>query len=307
MNVNIKYRDYLPQNKNKKIDLIIISLIHQSKDMLLYMIKNIQRYLIGNYMFFIHYNGTDFIDENNLPDWVWLNRNPIRTQRFTQTLSFAITDTIKFAVENIDFTNVMLMSSGSVFFRKWEIPKNEYIGILSNQKLFNFKNNVFHEEPVLIKYCGKVSEYLKEKGIGVWQYGFEGHGCDIDLGFHNLIKKRGFKYFKGCQWSGQIFPKNVCIQIAEDIPKLKNENIMFYACEEIYFSTYAYNYAIENNISINFTECNTNWEYYYEIKDINYIINTHYKHPNIGHALCKLPDDTNHPTRIFINSFYYEP
>lgn len=302
--MNIKYRDYLPTNR--RTDLIIVSLIHQNKSMLDYMIKNIQRYLSGEYMFFVHYNGRDFVDENNLPDWVWLNRNPLSTQRFTRTLSLAIADTIKFAVDNVDFINIMLMSSGSAFFRRWDIPKYEYIALESHEKVHNHKcGELLHISPIQIEHCGAVSEYLKNNKGSPWQYGFEGRGCDVDTYFHELIKMRGFKYFKGCQWSGQIFPKSVCIQIAEDIPKLKNAPMMFYACEEIYFSTYAYNYANENNIFVNLCEVNINWEFNYEIMDIQYIIHLHYNYPKIGSAICKLPDDTNHSTRLFINSFYY--
>ncbi len=302
--MTIKYRNSTPSGDYQ---LIIISLIHQNKSMLDYMIKNIERYLEGEYLFFVHYNGSEDVDENTLPSWVWLNRSPIQTQRFTRRLSQAIIGTMAYALQYINTINIMLMSSGSAFFRKWQLPSYPQICIESQQKKINPKNLVIHEGPIPFENKGRVVEYLKERGSGGWQYGFEGHGCDQDSFFHECLLKRGIQYFKGCQWSGQVWPQEVGKWIVEDLLSLKDKPMQYYACEEIYFSTYAYHFVITLHLPIYYCEVITNWEYKYEINDIQYIIDLHQKHQNIGHALCKLPDDTNHPVRRFIQHFYYSP
>jgi len=302
--MTITYRKTTPSGDYQ---LIIISLIHQNKSMLDYMISNIDKYLEGKYLFCVHYNGSEDVDENTLPSWVWLNRSPLYTQRFTRRLSEAIIDTLGWILSYVQTINIMLISSGSVFFRRWQIPSYPQICIESQQKIINPKNKVIHEGPIPIENKGRVMEYLKEKGSGGWQYGFEGHGCDQDIYFHECLMKRGIQFFRGCQWSGQLWPQDVGKMIVEDLTSLKNKPMQHYASEEIYFSTYAYHYFILSKIPIQFCEVITNWEFKYEINDIQYIIDLHQKHPPRGHAICKLPDDTNHPVRKFIQYFYYSP
>lgn len=302
--MTITYRDSSPSGDYQ---LLIISLIHQNKSMLDYMIHNIERYLEGKYVFFVHYNGVEDVDENTLPTWVWLNRSPIQTQRFTRRLSQAIIETMAYALQHINTINVMLISSGSAFFRKWQIPSYPQVCIESHEKIFNSSIQLIHTSPISIEHRGRVTEYLRERNSGGWQYGFEGHGCDQDTFFHECLLKRNIKYFRGCQWSGQLWPQQVGKWVVEDLLSLKDKPMQYYACEEIYFSTYAYHFYITQNIPIYYCEVITNWEFQYEIQNIQYIMDLHQKYPNIGHALCKLPDDTNHPLRKFIQHFYYSP
>ncbi len=302
--MTITYRKNTPSGDYQ---LIIISLIHQNKFMLDYMISNIERYLEGKYLFCVHYNGSEDVDENTLPSWVWLNRSPIHTQRFTRRLSDAIIDTMGWVLQYVNTINIMLISSGSVFFRRWQIPSYPQICIESHEKIFNPSKNLIHTSAIPIENKGRVVEYLRERGSGGWQYGFEGHGCDLDIHFHECLHKRGIQFFRGCQWSGQLWPQDVGKMIVEDLTLLKNKPMQNYACEEIYFSTYAYHHYLLSKIPIQFCEVITNWEFKYDIHDIQYIIDLHQKHPLIGHAICKLPDDVNHPVRKFIQHFYYSP
>ncbi len=294
---NIQYRNYFPSGH---YSLATFMLLHQGKTMLEYVIKNFTKYVEGNHILFIHYNGPDDIDENLLPTWVWLNRNPLQTRRYHRSLTIALSETMKYAVEHVDFVNALLLSSGSAFFRRWTVPTKQEVRIDSHELFFNPHKNQFHVSAIPIQYIGNVAHYLRSHGLSAgWQYEF---GGDRDIYFHQCIIKRGFQYMKGCQWSGQLFPKEVCEMIAEDIPTLKNHNLGEYACEELYFSTYAYNYAIQHSVQME--ECITiiNWEFGYEIHHIQQIIDLHekYKNKKEGYTLCKLPDDVNHPVRRFL-------
>ena len=298
----ILYRNYHPSGK---YSLATFMLLHQGKAMLEYVIQNFDKYVEGNHILFIHYNGPDDIDENLLPNWVWLNRNPIQTRRYHRSLTIALSETMKYAVEHVDFVNGFLCSSGSAFFRKWRVPIEKEVRIDSHELFFNPRKNQIHVSAISIQHIGNVAQYLRNQGLSAgWQYEF---GGDRDIHFHRCILGRGFQYMKGCQWSGQLFPKEVCQMIAEDIPVLKNSDLGDYACEELYFSTYAYNYAIQNSIQIKECVVTINWEFGYEIHCIEQIMNLHqrYKHKKEGYAICKLPDDINHPVRRFLLEYEF--
>jgi hypothetical protein len=294
--MKIIYRNELPVGN---YDMIFISLIHQDKNMLEYVINNFKKYVFGNYLLFVHYNGKDDIDENLLPKWVWLSREPITTQRFTISLTIAICKTLKFVLSCVKFTNVFLISSGSAFFREYTIPLIPYIGLLTHESIFNPKGNYLHNSAISTQYSGCVSSYLQSIGGSKWQY----EHCDKDVNFLNLVKNRNFKYFYGTQFPGQIWPYQVAKDVVDDFLTLTNNQ--FYPCEEIYFSTYAYNYAFENNLPINYVEVITNWEYNYNIYDPEYIIqlrNYKINSKEIGHAICKVPENLNCPSRIFLTT-----
>jgi hypothetical protein len=304
--MKIIYRDTLP--KDQVVDIIFIALVHQGKDILNYMIRNVKKYVQGKYLLLIHYNGRESINENELPEWVWLSRTPVNTDRCSITMTIATCELLKFGLDNISFTNAFILSSGAAFYRTYHPPTTPYIGIITHETILYPNSNFIHVSPISTEHLGKVADYLVKNGGSKWQY----ENCDRDVEFLNFVKKRNFKWLKGSQFTGQIWPKEVAKQIVEDILTLRSNNDILstknnsrkdYAYEEIYFSSYAYNYAIENQIPVSPCEVIIDWSYY-EIQDPKYIVKMRdYKvnDEEIGHALCKVPDNVNHPSRIFLD------
>jgi hypothetical protein len=91
--------------------------------------------------------------------------------------------------------------------------------------------------------------------------------------------------------------------LAEDIATLydsPNTPYLDYVCEEIYLSTYAYNYAKEHSIPIEHSEVIIDWQTNYNIPNPQYIDYLR-KNPIFkGHAVCKLSDNTRDPIRKYI-------
>jgi hypothetical protein len=295
------YRTTTPQGK---CDLLIVSLVHQNPDMVRYMTQNIQKYVKGSFKWIAHYNGIDPVDENTLPEWAWLVRDTNVTQpyEYHRLRTFGIIKALSFAIQSgLQFTNVLTLTSGSAFFKEFQVPVKPRICLDSYEKIFDPDVKLYHSSPIDIKYSGKCAKYLESIGSPGWQY----TNGDLDIEFQTAIQKRNFKFFKGGQWPGQMWPYEVAKMLYEDIAKFydsPNTKKLNYACEEIYLSTYAYNYAIEYSIPIEFNEVITNWKSYYDgIKHIEYIDFLR-KNPQFdsGHAVSKLSDNINDPVRKYI-------
>jgi len=256
------YRNTSPSGN---YDLLIISLVHQSAGMLYYMAENIKKYVEGKIIWIVHYNNADPIDENKLPDWVWIVRDIQSTDRCSFSLLFAIQTTLDFAIKNgVKFTNVLTLSSGSAFFRTFKTPIHETISLTSHNRKFNPNANLMHEEPIDIQYAGRCGQHLINSGSSSWQYDMNTSGADKDEFLQSFMKKRNFTKFLGAQWSGQIWPYTVAQMLAEDIGFIRknivtNPSKNIYACEEIYLSTYAYNYALRNNLQVGHVEVIIDW------------------------------------------------
>jgi len=300
-NSNI-YRETLPSGTT---DLVIVSLVHQSPDMIFYMAKNIEKYVKGSFIWIAHYNNKEPIDENKLPPWAWLVRDTVMTEPYARLKTFGVMKAVDFAVANLShFTNVMTLSSGSAFFRTFEVPKKPIVCLESHEKKFNPNAKLTHTEEIGIEHAGSCCLYLQSHKDFTfkWQY----PGCDCDLEFHTLIKNRHFRYFKGAQWSGQVWPYEVAVMLSADIGSLYNSESTsqrpYFSAEEIYLSTYAYNYAKEHNMEICLTEVIINWAHGYYVPNLDII--HYYRHSYIksGHAVCKLSDDVhNDPIRKYLN------
>ena len=103
------YRNTLPFGY---YDLIIISLVHQGADILKYMANNISKYVKGNFIWIVHYNNEEHIDETTLPPWAWLVRDTIKTSSISsRLLLMAINQILKFALVNVTSKNIMTLSS----------------------------------------------------------------------------------------------------------------------------------------------------------------------------------------------------
>lgn len=294
---NIIYRNHLPFGH---YDMIIISLIHQGPEMIYYMTENIKKYVKGKFLWIAHYNNSKQIDENTLPEWAWLVRDTIKTERSTRLLTMAINQALKFILVNATSTNIMTLSSGSAFFREFTLPTEQKVSLISHELKINPNKNYAHIQEIDISHIGNCTNYLESVGSFGWQYKF---GGDKDLEFHRLIKNRGFKYMRGCQWSGQVWPYEVGKILLDDLTELEKLNDykeVQYACEEIYFSTYAYNYARDNNISINYVEVIIDWDAGYEVRDFNYVQMLRDTYEG-GSAVCKLSDNILDTVRQYLS------
>ena len=107
------------------MDLVIVSLVHQGPEMVYWMAKNIQQYVSGNFAWVVHYNGREPLDMEKLPIWVWVVPDPIVTYSYTPRIARAIAKCIQYAISRSPFTNILTLSSGSAFFRPYEVPTQE--------------------------------------------------------------------------------------------------------------------------------------------------------------------------------------
>ena len=289
------YRNHLPFGH---YDLIIISLVHQGPDVVHYMANNIAKYVKGNFLWVVHYNNEQHIDENTLPQWAWLVRDTIKTSRPSRLLLQGINQALKFALVNTTCINIMTLSSGSAFFREFAVPKQQKAALISHEVIMEPGKNYAHIEEIDVKYLGHCAKYLESVGSFGWQYKF---GGDSDIEFHDLVKRRGFKWLRGCQWSGQIWPYEVGKMLLEDLSSLDNSEYhkkQEWACEELYLSTYAYNYAKTNNIEISLVEVVIDWNRGYEVSRksrIEELINYGY-----GSGVCKLSDNMKDEVRLYL-------
>ena len=287
------YRSHLPFGH---YDLVIVSLVHQGPEMVHYMANNLAKYVKGNFLWVVHYNNERHIDENTMPPWAWLVRDSIKTGRQTRLLLMAINQALKFALVNVSCINLMTLSSGSALFRDFTVPKQQKVALISHEVNIDPNKCYAHIEQIDVKHMGKCTEYLESVGSFGWQYKF---GGDSDLEFHKLVRSRGVRYLRGCQWSGQIWPYEVARMLIEDLSELDESNMhneLKYACEELYVSTYAYNYAIDNELKLELLEVIIDWTSGYEVKDVKYIRSLmNYKY---GSGVCKLSDDLKDVVRL---------
>lgn len=290
---NNNHREYLPSGE---YDMAIVSLVHQDGNMLRWMARNIEKYVKGKVIWIAHYNGKEPFDERELPDWAWISRRTVDTfSGFAPSLAHGIASALEFATSHVSFINCMTLSSGSVFIKEYSPPKNEVVCLKMYEQIVNPNKNYKHAEEIHIKHASRCVEYLTSIGGMGWQYG----GCDKDIEFHSAIKSRGFEHMRGCQWSGQIWPMDVAKMIAEDIPKIKYPNNSNYSAEEIYLSTYGNAYARKKSMEIGFCEVMIDWNRNYTVNDVEYVKKLAKEFPHS--AICKVPTDTNHPVRRFLD------
>jgi hypothetical protein len=279
------------------VDLVIVSLVHQTPEMVYWMAENLHLYVRGSFRWVVHYNGARPLDRSRLPDWVWPIPDPIQTQAWTPSIVFAVAKCIAYAASKTTFTNVLTMSSGSAFFRPYVVPTAEEVRFLTYEPLFNGSRPLPHLEPFSVDRLGHIAEELQAQGAGTWQYpGFDSH-----TELHDRIRARGFKWVRGSQWSGQVIPRVPALQIAEDtLPTGPS-----YVGEEIVLSTYSYNYAVAQRRPVAASEAIINWESGYIVDHIETIQGYRAAcraFPGMGHLVCKVPDDPLHPVRVYLNT-----
>lgn len=279
------------------VDLVILSLVHQSPEMVYWMIENIRRYVIGSFVWVVHYNGDAPLDPSRLPEWVWPVPDPVWTQTYTPRIAYAIAKSIAYAASRTTFTNVLTMSSGSAFFRPYHVPTTERVQFVHYDPQFNPNCPRLHNDIISIDWLGRCSEYLSTHGFSEpWQFG----GFDKHTEIHEKLRARGFKWIMGAQWPGQLIPRVPALQIAEDmVPDGPS-----YVAEEVLLSTYSYNYAREKCLPIWNSEAIIKWGPEYIVSRVETI--QAYRRacrtfPGLGHLVCKVPDNPWHYIRVFLN------
>ena len=296
--VSRQFRQTLPSGH---YDMIIVSLVHQKNNMIWHIADNIKKYVHGRFLWIVHCNSEIMIDENTLPDFAWMVRNPIKTtgHRWSVALTHGICRALEFAIENVTFTNALMMSSGSAFFRHYDVPTFPRIGLINHTSLLSLSRGQ-HTMPVPIERIESSSSYILENGSEIpWLY----DRFEKDIPIHHLFKK--FKWLKGGQWSGSIFPYEVAKDVAADMKSVEaisyDTTLRDYAREEIVFSTYAYNYAVTTGMTINMLETITDWDYMYNptIERVIQYRSVAALFPGIGHLVCRL-EDNYEGTREFL-------
>lgn len=279
------------------VDLLIVSPVHQSPEMVEWMANNLRQYVSGSFVWVVHYNGARPLDRSRLPDWVWVVPDPIWTQTYTTRIAAAVAKCIRYAASRTTFTNVLTMSSGSAFFRPYTVPTTERVQFVHYDPLFNPMCGRLHNEAVPIEHLGRCGQYLLDNGCpGTWQFG----GFDQHTEIHTKLRERGFKWVMGAQWSGQLLPATPALQFAEDMTL----DGPAYVAEEVLLSTYSYNYARQRNLPIWNSEAIIKWGPEYLISRVETI--QEYRRaattfPGLGHMVCKVPDDPQHYIRMFLN------
>jgi len=283
-------RVFRPTLPSGTYDLVIVSLVHQTNEILYVMALNIQKYVRGRFLWVVHCNADMYIDENSLPDFVWLVRNPIKTTgtRRAVTLTHGICRAIEFAVKHVEFTNVLLMSSGSAFYREYTVPTVPRVGLYSHELLLQ-THCVPLMLPVPIDRIETASAYIMEKGSTFgWQY----QHFEKDLPIHHLFHK--FKWIKGSQWSGIVFPYAVAKEVSTDMKSVEpfciDPTLPDYSREEIVFSTYAYNYALTHGLYIDINEAIIDWGNMYNptIQRVQQYRAAAAVFPGLGHIVCRI-------------------
>ena len=201
---------------------------------------------------------------------------------------------MQFALETTTCVNFLMMSSGSSFFREYRVPITPYIAFYSPEYLLNDGKILLHQEPIPMG---------KANGRG-WHWNV----FSTDDHVNELFTRRGFRWLRGGQFSGTMFPCEVGMQLAYDFmtieKKLFDPFIHDYPGEEIHFATYAYNYAVERGLTIHPSETIISWGDNYNIESPDTI--RAYREaarvfPGMGHIVCKLAEWTWHPVRAFLN------
>ena len=281
------------------MDLVIVSLVHQGPEMVYWMAKNIQKYVTGNFVWVVHYNGAEPLDTNKLPSWAWSVPSPIVTYGYTPRIARAVAMCIDYARSRTQFTNVLTMSSGSAFFRPYTVPNEERVQFATYDPLFHPNGLRYHNEPISVSELGRCGPYIEALGHPQkWQF----EGFDAHSEIHERIRARGFEWIVGTQWSGQLIPYTPAIQFADDMLSTPL-NGPPYAAEEILMSTYSYNYALRKPLPLWHSEAIIQWGPRYMITEYTRVEtyrNLCTVFPGMGHLVCKVPDDLTHPVRVFL-------
>ena len=290
LNQNVLFRNII-EDKNQ-YELCVCVCIHQGKNMVNWFVKNLQKY-IKNFICVIHYNSDEPINENELPENFWITRKRINTCRMTRRLFMGWLEAMSFGNKNFNFINYLILSSGSGLITNIPEIKTPCVYQKTYELLLNPTKKLLHSEQISVKYLENIYPFMQSQTQNVW--GAFKH-VDNDTVFTNSVKKRNFKYIKTNQVSGNLFPKEVGEWLIEDYYDIFDGND--YQMEEVYFSTYAYNWALLNNKEPRYSCILIDWDNYFRQITPEYIHNVK-KYGCYG--ICKIDDNPESYIRKFIN------
>jgi len=256
--------------------LAIVSLVHQNRKTVEFMIQNLQLFVKGDFIWILHYNGSDPLGP--LPSWVRRARTE-DTAPHTRRLADAIIRGLEMA---LDCDLVMLLSSGTVFVREWVVPSTPIVA-LTTHCVFNprGKNDMLAvQRPIPREYPCAYIQQLMDVGELAKQWHYP--RIEQDLYFKSAMVKRGYTHYRAAQMTGQVWPVEVARRIVADAPiwtKAPNGN---YPCEEVYFSTYAAAYAHEMHLPVLPSIVTIDWSVHYEVTTVAERVVAH----------CKVADDS---------------
>lgn len=296
----ITYRKYHRNDVKRHYEYVFCTLIHQCVDMIRWCIDNIQKYNPDlNYAIVIHFNSNCDIDENDLPHNVFLSMKTINTERNNSRLIHGMVQNFKTVKERVTCDYICTLSSGSGFFRKFNHNKPNLTITSFSSDLDNTRNYEWNNS-FPIEQLGNITSKLSSLNVdNLWHF----PSIDKDKHFKTHLLKRNFKYIKNGQMSGNIINTEIASMLIDDLDCLLEKIIIEYPLEEIYISTYAYNWCIMNNFKMDRSFVMINWvrqpkpnfkQLEYNITNSDFI-SKYDKYP--CSAICKLPEDLNHTVR----------
>jgi len=281
------------------------------------MVKNLSRYIRGKFLFIIHYNSEEPLDEDTLPEWCWIVRDPIVTKHTNISLALGLNRCIKFALQNIKFVNCMLISSGCVFIKEYLCTSEMKIcGICHHNAFPHQRDANLHMYPIPTIALGNIEGYFKNVLVtpnrrAPWDRtnmidsGWIYPGFDKHTEMHELFRKRNIKYLKGSQFPGLVFPYEVALAVNEDLEVIHTDeqiNTYNYSLDEIIFSSYSYDYSIRKSIVYDYTTVAIDWDNVYYVTSFEQIYKAQRDNKH-AYAVSKVPYDMNHPMRLFLMDF----
>lgn len=290
----VKFRNTLKKDLTKQYDVVIIMCIHQQEgaDMVRYYVKNLTKYA-KSFACVIHYNSDAPLNENELPENFWICRRRISTNRYSRTLFQGYLECIKLALNHLNFVNILVLTSGTVLFRRLpESLREPLVAQLSHEPIFDPSCKILHQEPIPKILYGNITAYFRMRNHNPWLF----PDTDRDFVLQERIIRRKFEWLKGAQVSGNVFPKEVGKWLVEDF----NDSYygIQYQIEELYFSTYAYNWAIINKKECLPSFTIIDWGKDYEVNTISLLKRAESMQ---GYGVCKVPYDLNNEVRVFVN------
>jgi hypothetical protein len=120
-----RFRDTVPYGN---YNLVIVSLVHQTPDVVHCIAENLKKYVKGRFLWVAHCNTHEFLDETTLPDFAWIVRDTIVTRAYSVSLTHAVSRCLDFA-SNVTYINALIVTSGSSFFRDYTVPTHPRVGL----------------------------------------------------------------------------------------------------------------------------------------------------------------------------------
>lgn len=233
------------------INTVIVMCMHQDPSMLEWHVRNFQEYANDSMGLVIHYNRdeepsvTKYVSPN-----VIVSCNVVKTERFTSMLLKGFVHCMEIAMKAFPtLEKFIIESSGSGWIKPLQDLPEAALGA------YNPPFDTYHSN-----LLGEISTCATKRHGGPWHW----NAIDRDAFFRSMCTKRGFQWVRSSQCSGQVLPREVAEMLVEDIRDIP---YLTYPCEEVYFSTYTYNYCKKHHIPIHKPLVLIDWDGQYDVKE----------------------------------------